>query len=121
MNRLRSSFKYAFQGIAHAIRTQANLQIHLAISIIVVVAGIVFRISITEWIDIVLAMMIVLSAELFNTSIENAMDRVSTEVHPLAKVAKDTAAGAVLITAIGSVVIGMLIFAPKLLALIAPR
>ena len=73
---------------------------------------------IIEWIELVLAMMIVLSAELFNTSIENAMDRVSTEQHPLAKVAKDTAAGAVLITAIGSVVIGVLIFGPKLLALL---
>jgi undecaprenol kinase len=121
MNRLLSSFKYALQGIAHAIRTQANLQIHLAISIIVIVAGFVFRISNVEWIDIVLAMMIVLSAELFNTSIENAMDRVSTEVHPLAKVAKDTAAGAVLVTAVGAVVIGVLIFGPKLIALLTNR
>lgn len=121
MKRLLSSFKYALQGIAHAIRTQVNLQIHLAISIVVIIAGFALRISNIEWIDIVLAMMIVISAELFNTSIENLTDRVSTEHHPLAKVAKDTAAGAVLITAIGSVIIGVLIFGPKLLALIANR
>lgn len=118
MKRLLSSFKYALQGIRHAIRTQANLQIHVAILIVVIIAGFLLQISAIEWIDLVLAMMIVLSAELFNTSIENAMDRVSTEQHPLAKVAKDTAAGAVLITAIGSVVIGVLIFGPKLLALL---
>ncbi len=121
MNRLLSSFKYGFAGIAHAIRTQANLRIHLSISIVVIIAGLALRISTTEWAIIVVTMMIVLSAELFNTSIENAMDRVSTEQHPLAKVAKDTAAGAVLITAIGAVVIGVLIFGPKLLALIANR
>ena len=121
MKRLLSSFNYALQGIAHAIRTQANLQLHAAISVGVIIAGFLLQVSLIEWIDLVLAMMIVLSAELFNTSIENAMDRVSTEQHPLAKVAKDTAAGAVLIAAIGSVVIGILIFGPKLLALIAPR
>src|SRR5512143_468967 len=118
MKRLLSSFNYALQGISHAIRTQANLRIHVAILIVVIIAGFLLHISAIEWIDLVLAMMIVLSAELFNTSIENAMDRVSTEQHPLAKVAKDTAAGAVLITAIGSVVIGVLIFGPKLLALL---
>ncbi len=121
MSRLLSSFHYALQGIAHAIKTQANLQIHLVISTLVIIAGIIFQISSIEWIDIILAMMIVISAELFNTSIENLTDRVSMEHHPLAKVAKDTAAGAVLVTAIGSVVIGVFIFGPRLLALIAPR
>jgi diacylglycerol kinase len=121
MNRLLASFKYGFAGIAHAIRTQANLRIHLSISIAVVIAGLSLRISNTEWAIIVVTMMIVLSAELFNTSIENAMDRVSPEQHPLVKVAKDSAAGAVLITAIGAIVVGVLIFGPKLIALIAPR
>jgi diacylglycerol kinase len=121
MNRLLSSFKYGFAGIAHTFRTQANLRIHLGISIIVISAGFMLRISNIEWAIIVVTMMIVLSAELFNTSIENAMDRVSTEQHPLAKVAKDTAAGAVLVTAIGSVVIGVLIFGPKLIVLLTNR
>jgi diacylglycerol kinase (ATP) len=65
--------------------------------------------------------MIVLSAELFNTALEAAIDRASPEHHPLAKVAKDTAAGAVLISAIGAVIVGVLIFLPRLLALIGPR
>lgn len=121
MNRLFTSFKYGIAGIAHAIRTQANFRIHLSISFVVIIAGLLLRSSNAEWAILVLTMMIVLAAELFNTSIEAALDRVSPEQHPLVKVAKDAAAGAVLITAIGAVVIGVLIFGPKLLGLIANR
>ena len=70
---------------------------------------------------LVVTMMIVLAAELFNTALEAALDRVSTDHHPLAKVGKDTAAGAVLISALGAVIVGLLIFGPRLLALIALR
>ncbi len=121
MKRLLHSFRYGFAGIAHALRTQANFRIHLSISIAVIIAGLSLRISNTEWAIIVVTLMIVLSAELVNTSIENAMDRVSTEQHPLAKVAKDSAAGAVLITAIGAVIVGGLIFGPKILVLLLSR
>jgi diacylglycerol kinase len=121
MSRLFKSFGYAFQGIRHALRTQANLRIHFVISIAVIVAGLWLQISPIEWALIIVTIMIVLSAELFNTAIEAAIDRASPEHHPLAKVAKDTAAGAVLISAIGAVIIGILIFLPRLLALIGPR
>lgn len=121
MKRLLQSFRYGFAGIAHALRTQANLRIHLSISTAVIIAGFLLSLSNTEWAIIVVTMMIVLAAELFNTSIEAAMDRASPEQHPLVKVAKDTAAGAVLITAIGAVVVGVLIFGPKILVLLFSR
>lgn len=120
MSRLFRSFQYAFQGIGHALRTQANLRIHIVISIAVVIVGLWLRISPVEWAILIVTMMIVLSAELFNTALEATVDRISAESHPLAKIAKDAAAGAVLITAIGAVIVGLLIFGPKLLALITP-
>lgn len=121
MQRLFKSFGYAFQGIGFAFRTQANLRIHIVISALVILAGLWLQVSVVEWAILTVTMMSVLSAELFNTALEAALDRVSTEEHPLAKVAKDSAAGAVLIGAIGAVIIGLLIFGPKLLALIEPR
>ena len=121
MQRLLTSFRYAFQGIGHALRTQANLRIHLAISIAVVIAGLGLQVNIMAWTILVLTTMIVFAAELFNTAIEAAVDRAGAEWHPLAKVAKDAAAGAVVITAVGAVIVGVLIFGPRLLALIAPH
>ncbi len=121
MQRLLNSFRYAFSGIGHALRTQLNLRIQAVISILVVIAGVWLQINTTEWAIIIVTMMIVLSAELFNTALEAALDRVSTEHHPLARVAKDASAGAVLIGAIGAVLVGLLIFLPKLMALIGIR
>jgi diacylglycerol kinase (ATP) len=121
MRRLFNSFRYAFAGIGYAVRTQANLRIHGIISIAVIVVGLWLRISNTEWAIIVVTMMMVLSAELFNTAIEAVIDRIGPEAHPLSKTTKDAAAGAVLIGAIGAVIVGILIFLPKLLALMGTR
>ena len=79
------------------------------------------QISPIEWAILVVTIMIVMSAELFNTAIEAVVDRVGDEPHPLSKIAKDTGAGAVLIGAIGAVIVGLLIFGPRLLALIGAR
>lgn len=116
--RLFRSFSHAFAGIGYAFKTQANLRIHLVVALAVIVAGLWLQISTVEWTILVVTIMIVLSAELFNTAIEAVVDRVGSEPHPLSKIAKDTAAGAVLIGAIGAVIVGVLIFGPKLLALI---
>ena len=121
MRRLLHSFDHAFAGISYSLRTQANLRIHLAAAIGVILAGLLFQISTVEWAILVVTIMIVTSAELFNTALEAAVDRVGNEHHPLSKIAKDTAAGAVLIGAIGSVLVGLLIFGPRLLALIGGR
>ena len=118
MSRLVRSFGHAFAGLGHGLRTQANLRIQIVSSVGVIIAGLVLRISPIEWAILVVTMMSVLSAELFNTALEAVVDRVGNEPHPLSKIAKDTAAGAVLIGAIGSVIVGALIFGPRLLALL---
>ena len=119
--RLIHSFGHAFAGISYSLRTQANLRIHFAAAIGVVIAGLWLQISTVEWAILVVTILIVMCAELFNTAIEAVVDRVGNEPHPLSKIAKDTAAGAVLIGAIGSVIVGLLIFGPRLLALIGLR
>lgn len=121
MTRLFRSFGYALDGLRYAFRTQANLRIHIAISLIVIGIGLGVQLDPIEWAVLIVTMMIVLSAELVNTAIEATLDRVSVEQHPLAKVAKDTAAGAVLLSAIGAVLIGLLILGPHLLTFITPR
>ncbi len=121
MKRLLQSFGYAGEGIEYAIRTQANLRIHLTIVVLVLSAGLWLQLAPIEWAVLVVMISVVLSAELFNTALEATLDRVSIEEHPLAKIGKDVAAGAVLICAIGSVVVGLLIFGPKLLAVIGVR
>jgi diacylglycerol kinase len=118
MQRLIRSFGHAVAGIEHGLRTQGNLRLHVLAAIGVVIAGLLLQISTIEWAILVATIMIVLSAELLNTAIEAAVDRVGGEPHPLAKIAKDTAAGAVLIGAIGAVIVGLLIFGPRLLVLI---
>lgn len=121
MRRLFRSFGHAGAGLGHGFKTQANLRIHAAITLAVIAMGLWLQLSPIEWAILVVTIMIVMSAELFNTAIEAAIDRVGREPHPLSKIAKDTAAGAVLIGAIGSVIVGLLIFGPRLLALIATR
>ena len=121
MQRLIHSFGYAFAGIGHGLRTQANLRSQVLFTGGVVLAGLILRLSTIEWAILVVTMMIVLSAELFNTAVEAAVDRAGSETHTLSKIAKDAAAGAVLISATGAVIVGLLIFGPRLLALIGAR
>jgi len=113
MRKRIKSFGYAIRGIRYVFGTEANMKIHIAISILVIICGIVFAISLTEWIFCLLCIGMVVAAEMLNTAIENVVDLASPDQHPLAGKAKDIAAGAVLICAIISVVIGLLIFIPK--------
>ncbi|MEK4629415.1 diacylglycerol kinase family protein [Solibacillus sp. FSL R7-0682] len=106
------SFRYAMQGIATATKEQ-NLRFHLLSAIIVIIAGLLTDLSRTEWVIITLVIALVIGAELFNTAIERVVDLASPQIHPLAKQAKDIAAGAVLVFAGASVIIGLLIFLPK--------
>lgn len=107
------SFKYAFRGIREVFGTEANMKIHIGITFLVLICGIVFAISRIEWMFCLLCIGLVTGAEMINTSIENVVDLASPEHHPLAGKAKDIAAGAVLICAMISVIIGLLIFIPK--------
>jgi diacylglycerol kinase len=107
------SFVYAGRGIKVVFASEANMKIHIAIAILVVIFGFAFKINITEWIMCLLCIGLVFGAEMINTAIENVVDLASPDLHPLAGKAKDIAAGAVLLCAIISVIIGLLIFEPK--------
>lgn len=112
---LLQAFKNAFHGIKFVITTQRNAQIHLAITILVITAGLIFSVSQNEWIALVFAIGFVWASESLNTAIEKLTDLASPGYHTLAKYAKDCAAAAVLISALTAVVIGALIFIPYLL------
>ena len=115
---LLKSFYYAFQGIKVNILTERNLAIHFLVMLLVIVCGFVFKISVTEWLICILLFGFVITLELMNTAIETAIDICMPEINPKAKLAKDTSAGAVLVLAIVAVVIGIIIFGPKILDLI---
>ena len=108
------SFKFAAEGIAHGFRTQRNMRVELGVAVVVIFAGILLRIAAVEWAVILVCIGLVLSAELINTVIELAVDLLVQHYHPMAKVAKDAGAGAVLIAALTSVAVGIAIFGPRL-------
>lgn len=112
---LYKSFGYAFQGIFNTIRIERNIKIHCAAAILVTIFGIWLQISKTEWMICFILFGLILALELVNTAVEATVDLFTEERKPLAKKAKDAAAGAVLIVAIFAAVIGILIFIPKLL------
>src|SRR5712691_4764460 len=91
------SFSFAGQGVWHVVRTQRNMRVHLLAALAAVAAGLVLRISAVSWACVVSAIGLVLTAEVLNTVVEALVDLCTNEFHPLAKIAKDTAAGAVLI------------------------
>ncbi|GAP14718.1 diacylglycerol kinase [Longilinea arvoryzae] len=108
------SFRYAFAGIAYVFRTQKNAWIHALATLLVVAMGLWLKISATGWAVLILTIAVVWSAECFNTAVEATIDLVSPQKHPLAKIAKDTAAAGVLFAAIGSVGVGLFLFGPPL-------
>ncbi|HLG64506.1 MAG TPA: diacylglycerol kinase family protein [Ktedonosporobacter sp.] len=107
-------FTYAFSGLWYALRTQRNARVHLAIALFAIIAGFLLRISSVEFAIIFVAIAGVFISEMFNTVMELCVDLASPEYHPLAKIAKDVAAGAVLLNAILAVIIGLFIFGPHL-------
>lgn len=106
------SFKYAFRGIGLMIRSQHNAWLHGVATLVVVAAGVFFRLAPAEWCWLVLAMASVWTAEALNTAFEFLADVASPEFHPLVEQSKDVAAGAVLITALAAAAIGLIIFYP---------
>lgn len=112
------SFGYAGTGVVYALKTQAHARIHLVAGVCVVIFGALLGVSLQEWLWIILAIMLVWFAEMVNTAIEYMCDVVSPEHSENVKHAKDIAAGAVLIVAIGAVIIGIMIFYPHIHALI---
>jgi diacylglycerol kinase len=118
MKKFIRGFGYALNGIWHAAATQLNFRVHLVAALIVVYMGYALHISTNEWLWIILCIAMVLVAELFNTAIEFLVDLVSPEYNKKAGLVKDMSAGAVLLTAICALLVGLIIFVPKLLVLI---
>jgi len=104
------SFNFAFEGVIHVLRTQRNLRIHFAIAVLVLVLALVFDVSRLELVALMLAITFVLIAEMVNTAVEATIDVATTSFDPLAKLAKDIAAGAVLIAAMNAIAVGYLVF-----------
>jgi diacylglycerol kinase len=109
------SFRNAFRGLALVLRSEENAWIHALATVVVCVTALYLDISRSGWCWLVLAMVAVWSSEAFNTALERLADAVHPETHPLVGEAKDAAAGAVLICALGSVVIGLLVLGPPLI------
>jgi diacylglycerol kinase (ATP) len=107
------SFNYAAEGIIHVVRTQRNMRIHFAIAFVVIVAALIVNVTKLELIALCISITFVLIAEMLNTGIEAAIDIATTSFDPMAKLAKDIAAGAVLIASVNALVVGYLVFAGK--------
>ncbi|MGM9849762.1 MAG: diacylglycerol kinase family protein [Bacilli bacterium] len=116
--RLVKSFKYAVEGIIYAFKYEQNIIVHTLVMILVILLGIVLKISMFEWLICLILFGLVIATEMINTSIEATVDLACDKKDPLAKIAKDTASGAVLVFAITASVSGIIIFLPKIIDII---
>ena len=118
--KLLRSFRYAWNGIRSCFASEPNFRIHSLLTIVVIILSIVFDISTMEWIAVGFCIAFVVTMEMLNTAIEKLCDVVHREIHPGIKKVKDIAAGAVLVSAIFSLVTGLIIFLPKIIVYLKP-
>lgn len=118
MNKFIRGFGYAFKGLWYAAKTQLNFRVHLVCTVVALILGYVLQISAAEWLWIIICIGLVLLTELLNTALELLCDVISPEYNEKIGHVKDISAGAVLVTAVTALVIGLVIFLPKLLLLI---
>jgi diacylglycerol kinase (ATP) len=105
-----ASFRHAFRGLLHVLRKEHNFQIQLGASIVAIIMGVIFQISRTHWLVIILCIGFVITAEIMNTAIEKLVDMISTQRNEKAGIIKDIAAGGVLVAAIMALVAGIIVF-----------
>jgi diacylglycerol kinase (ATP) len=117
--KLIKSFGDAFTGIYELIKSESNARIHFLATVCALIAGVLLRISKTEWCVILIVIALVWAAEAFNTALEKLTDHLFPEYHETARFAKDVASGAVLVCAIAALVCGLIIFLPKLFLLLS--
>lgn len=110
------AFKYAFHGLFIFFRSDPNGKLELCFATIAIATGFILHISVQEWLVIILCITMVISLEMINASIEKLCDMVEPAIHPTIKFIKDIAAGAVLLSAVASLTIGLIIFLPKILS-----
>jgi len=113
------SFKYAINGLKILIQEEHNSRVHIFVAFITICCGFYFKISNLEWISLVFAIILVITVEIINSSIENICDFISPHKHDAIKKVKDLAAASVLITVIGAVIIGLIIFIPKMIEVLS--
>lgn len=115
INKLVRSFSFAYQGLIYCFKTQKNMRVHFFIALVVFMISYWLELEKGEFLIILLTVALVWVAEIINTSLEKIVDLLSPQYHPLAGIAKNVAAGAVLVSAIFAVIVGILIFGEKLL------
>lgn len=113
--RFLSSFKYSLQGLKYAYKNEQSMLIHFIATLLIVILGFLLNISLTEWAIALIAIGVTLAAELINTAIEAAVDLITLEIHPLAKVAKDCGSAATFVFSMLTAVIALIIFVPKVI------
>lgn len=111
---LRESFSFAWRGFCHCFASERNFRIHLVFGVAILFIALFLDVSLTEFAILLLLIAVVITSEMFNTAIENIIDLISPEYHPLAKVIKDVAAGAVFFVCVIAALIGIVIFVPHL-------
>jgi diacylglycerol kinase len=109
------SFKHAFAGIWTAVTTQTNMRIHFLVGSLVLLMAVLLQIDFDHILDLILTIMVVMTAEMVNTSLEFMSDAITLEKNPYIKAAKDVSAGAVLIAAIFAILVGLIVFIPKII------
>lgn len=114
---LLKSFTYAFEGVIHALKSDQNLRIHFVIAVVVIVVSLYFHVTPFEMGILGVMILLVIITEMINTAIEKMVDLITKEHHAEAKVAKDVSSGMVFVAAVGSIVVGILIFTPYVLKL----
>ena len=115
--RFIKSFGYSIDGLKYAYKYEQSMTIHFIMVIFVIAAGFFLKISLFEWLVCFMLMGLVMATELINTSIEAVVDLTCPEIHPLAKIAKDTASAAVFVFSVVAAISGLIIFIPKIIAL----
>lgn len=113
--KLINSFKYAFSGIVTAFKSEKNMKIHFTMMMLVIIFGILLKISLNEWLVCIMLFCMVIGSEMINTAVENVVNLAMPTKNEVAKNAKDISAGTVLVFAIGSAIIGLIIFIPKII------
>ena len=112
------SFYHAFSGLFSCLKTERNLKIHVSVMILVIIFGLILKISASEWLTCLIFFAMVIGAELFNTSLEETVNLACPKIYKTAKIAKDASAAAVLVFAIFSVIAGLIIFLPKIILIL---
>lgn len=116
--KLINSFKYAIEGFISSFKTERNMKLHVLAMILVIILGLIFKLTKIEWFICIILIALIISAELFNTAIETIVDMISPEKNDKAKLAKDISAAAVLALAIAALIIGLIIFIPHIVEFI---